>query len=161
MQFTTIAIILLVLGVLAYLAYWRLRGRDEVESIVGNWPYAQKKPMSPVEQVLYFRLREALPGCIVMLQVALSRFIEVSAGIAEWRSWHNRMNQMSIDYLVCLPDATVVAAVELDDGTHAYKKRREADAKKNLILEAAKVPLVRWQVAALPSVEEIRIRFTA
>ena len=41
------------------------------------WPYYAKKPLSQPEQVLYFRLVEALPDHIVLAQVQLSRLLGV------------------------------------------------------------------------------------
>ena len=42
-----------------------------------NWPLYPRKPLSDPEQVLYFRLREAFPECIVLAQVEISRVIGV------------------------------------------------------------------------------------
>ena len=63
---------------------------------------------------------------------------------------------MSVDFLVCLKDSTVVAAVELDDKTHEKLARVEADTKKERALSAAGVTLIRWQVGALPDEAAIR-----
>lgn len=66
---------------------------------------------------------------------------------------------MSVDFVVCLKDSTIVAAVELDDKTHEKASRVEADAKKEKALSAAGVALVRWQVSALPDESAIRQAF--
>jgi very-short-patch-repair endonuclease len=66
---------------------------------------------------------------------------------------------MSVDFVVCLKDSTIVAAVELDDKTHEKASRVEADAKKGKALTAAGVALVRWQVSALPDENAIRQAF--
>jgi hypothetical protein len=57
---------------------------------------------------------------------------------------------MSLDFLVCLKDSTIVAAVEPDDETHEKASRIETDAKMEKALSAAGVALVRWHVSALP-----------
>jgi very-short-patch-repair endonuclease len=67
---------------------------------------------------------------------------------------------MSLDFLVCLKDSSIVAAVELDDNTHEKASRVEADAKKGKALSAAGVPIVRWNVSALPDENAIRQTFT-
>ncbi|MDP1536957.1 MAG: DUF2726 domain-containing protein [Burkholderiales bacterium] len=69
------------------------------------------------------------------------------------------MNRMSLDFVVCLKDSTIVAAVELDDKTHEKASRVETDAKKEKALSAAGVALVRWQVSALPDENAIRKEF--
>jgi very-short-patch-repair endonuclease len=76
-----------------------------------------------------------------------------------FHEWNNRINRMSLDFLVCLKDSTVVAAVELDDKTHERASRVEADAKKEKALSAAGIALVRWNVAALPDENAIRQAF--
>lgn len=63
---------------------------------------------------------------------------------------------MSLDFLVCLKDSTVVAAIELDDKTHERESRAEADAKKERALSAAGIALIRWNVTALPDENTIR-----
>src|SRR4051812_4861762 len=83
----------------------------------GEWPYYSKRPLSPPEQVLYFRLVKALPEHIVLAQVQLSRFLGVKKGHSA-QAWLNRINRMSADFVVCQKDATVVAVIELDDVSH-------------------------------------------
>ena len=124
------------------------------------WPFYAKKPLTRPEQVLYHRLVAALPECIVLAQVQLSRALGVKKG-HPFHRWNNRINRMSVDFLVCLKDSTIVAAVELDDGTHARPDRIEADAKKGKALSAAGIPLVRWTVDALPDAKAIRKAFVS
>lgn len=119
------------------------------------WPFYAKKPLTQPEQILYHRLVAAMPECIVLAQVQLSRVLGVKKGFS-FNQWNNRINRMSLDFLVCLKDSTVVAAVELDDKTHGKASRVEADEKKNKALADAGVALIRWQVEALP--DEVTIR---
>ena len=53
----------------------------------------------------------------------------------------------------------MVAAVELDDKTHARPDRVAADAKKDKALAAAGIALVRWNFGALPDESAIRQAF--
>ena len=122
------------------------------------WPFYAKRPLTQPEQVLYHRLVAAMPECIVLAQVQLSRVLGVKKGFS-FHQWNNRINRMSLDFLVCLKDSTVVAAVELDDKTHEKASRTEADAKKAKALSSAGVALVRWNVAALPDETAIRQAF--
>lgn len=66
----------------------------------GAWPFFAKKPLTPPEQVLYFRLVKALPESIVLSQVQLSRFLGVKKGSGNYQGWLNRINQTSADFLV-------------------------------------------------------------
>ena len=120
-----------------------------------TWPLYSKKPLSNPEQVLYHRIVKAMPECIVLAQVQMSRIIGVRRGF-NLGQWNNRINRMSLDYVVCLKDSTVVAAIELDDSSHHGSHRREADAKKQKALSSAGITLIRWQVSSLP--DELTIR---
>jgi len=77
--------------------------------------YRQTKPLSEVEQVLYWRLAEALPECVILCQVTFSRFMRPDvvgrAAFSDYMALQNRIAQKSIDFLICLKDFTVVAAV--------------------------------------------------
>jgi very-short-patch-repair endonuclease len=121
----------------------------------GPWPFYAKKPLSQPEQVLYHRLIDALPGCLVLAQVQLSRVLGVKKGF-RFNEWNNRINRLSLDFLVCLKDSTVVAAIELDDQTHEKGSRKDADARKAKALTAAGIQLLRWNVKALPDEATIR-----
>jgi very-short-patch-repair endonuclease len=123
------------------------------------WPFYRKKPLSEPEQILYYRLVNALPECIVLAQVQLSRILGVKKG-RDFGRWHNRICQKSVDFVVCLKDSTVVAVVELDDATHGRASRQKADATKDKALASAEVDIVRWNVRSLPDEAEIRARFT-
>jgi hypothetical protein len=51
-----------------------------------NWPYYAKNAMSQPEQILYFRLIQALPEHITLAQVGLSRLLGIKKGnnTMEW-----------------------------------------------------------------------------
>lgn len=141
------AIIIVVLGVGVAIAILRARSSDAAST--GRWPFSLRRPLTEPEQVLYFRLCQALPDNIVLAQVGMSRFLSVRRGYNA-RAWYNRISRMSVDFLVCTKDASVVAAVELDDASHQHPDRVSADAKKELALNAAGVRLLRWKVDAMP-----------
>ena len=151
-------VVILVLLVLAAVVFVILKKRASAGSGDAPWPFYAKKPLTQPEQILYHRLVAAMPECIVLAQVQLSRVLGVKKGFS-FNEWNNRINRMSLDFVVCLKDSTVVAAVELDDKTHEKASRVEADAKKEKALTAAGVSLIRWQVSALPDETTIREAF--
>ncbi len=67
--------------------------------------------------------------------------------------------RMSLDFIVCLKDSTVIAAVELDDKTHEKEMRVKADAQKGKALSAAGIELIHWHVSSLPDEKAIRQAF--
>jgi hypothetical protein len=155
-----VKVLVLALVVLAVLAAAFVVLKRRASSGTGDapWPFYAKKPLSQPEQVLYHRLVAAMSECIVLAQVQLSQVLGVKKGF-NFHEWNNRINRMSLDFLVCLKDSTIVAAVELDDKTHERASRVEADAKKEKALSAAGVALVRWNVSALPDENAIRVAF--
>ncbi len=133
--------------------------RHRRNNVSDEWPFYPKKPLSEPEQILYHRLVKTLPECIVLAQVQVSRVLGVKKGF-NFGQWNNRINRLSLDYVICLKDSTVVAAIELDDSSHETQSRREADRRKEQALRSAGVPFVRWSVNALPDEAKIRAAFT-
>ena len=121
------------------------------------WPFVAKKPLTQPEQILYHRLVQAFPERNVLAQVQLSRVLGIKKG-ANFAEWNNRINRMSLDFVVCAKDS-VIAAIELDDSSHEKTSRVSADAKKEKALSSAGISLVRWQARALPDEAAIREAF--
>ena len=95
----------------------------------GVWPFVERKPLTRVEQILYYRLVQTLPDQVVLAQVSLSRFLRVRKG-STWAEWHNRISQKSIDFLVCERDFSIVAAIELDD---KFARQRHPHVKEDAV----------------------------
>lgn len=74
-----------------------------------------------------------MPEHIILAQVQLSQVLGVNKGNS-FMEWHNKINRMSLDFLVCQKDSSIIAAVELDDKTHQKESRVKADAKKKKLL---------------------------
>jgi very-short-patch-repair endonuclease len=125
-----------------------------------EWPFYAKKPLSAPEQTLYFRLCGALPEHIILAQVGLSRLLGVKKG-NNFQAWHNRINRMSADFVVCARDSSIVAVIELDDLSHEKDDHKARDAKKDKALGAAGIRVIRWQVKSLPDARSIRAAFAS
>jgi very-short-patch-repair endonuclease len=149
-----VVVALIAVSVLSFLAKKQSRA-DE-----GEWPYYAKKPLSAVEQVLYFRLVQALPDKIVLSQVGLSRLLGVKKG-PKSIAWFNKISAMSADFVICAKDSSILAVIELDDATHSRTGRQETDAKKDRALAAAGVRVTRLQVNALPDEAAIKAMVAA
>ena len=124
----------------------------------GPWPFFVKRPLTPVEQVLYHRLVKALPEHIVLAQVQVSRVLGVKKGF-KFHEWNNRINRLSYDFVVCSKDSAVLAAIELDDKSHDAADRVETDRKKERATSAAGVRLIRWHAKSLPDQAAIQAAF--
>jgi len=118
-----------------------------------SYPFESRVPLNDRERELYWRLRAMMPGDIVLSQVGLSRILRVRAG-HDFRVWFKRINRMTIDFLVCRADATIVAAIELDDAAHGEAERQLEDERKAKALESAGIRVLRFR--QMPTERELR-----
>lgn len=156
----------LVLGVPLVLlvgAWWlRRRPRKSLESdedrldTVGGWPPTVTRLLTPVERTAFSILRTALPDYVVLSQVPLARFIDVSKRNS-YTEWLRRVGSQSIDFLICDSNSQVVAVVDLQaPAAQAPPRAVKRQARIARTLRAAKVPLHVWTSSALPSAEVAR-----
>jgi NOL1/NOP2/fmu family ribosome biogenesis protein len=141
--------------VLAFVGLFAIKKLGTREVSVGDWPLYAKAPLNGPEQILYQRLIEAFPDHVILSQVQLSRVLGVKQGF-NFNEWNNRIRRLSYDFVICLKDASVVAAIELDGKTAEHAARSAADRTKEKAAASAGIKLVRWKIAALPDAAAIR-----
>lgn len=114
---------------------------------------AAKPLLSRPEQQLYGRLVRAFPGHVILAHVALSRLLVVDqpASVADAQPSTNRHRQLVADFVVCRPDFTVLAVVEVDEGGKPRDAQREKHRRKDQILQAAGIKVVRVAAADIPN----------
>jgi hypothetical protein len=117
--------------------------------------------MSKREQSLFDVLRRLYPDHPLFVQVALSQLIDVSLGHPQRRSIWNRFSQLVADFVLCRPDMSILAVIELDDRTHRWRHRKAADARKTKALTDAGLRLVRIPAGPLPSIDSLRAMIDA
>lgn len=150
MEWLLIAIAILVIAII----FLKMAGNSNTKNPAKS-QYYSKKPLSPPEQVLYYKLKEALPNYEILAQVSFSRFIYTKGGNQkDNKSLNNQARQKVIDFLICKKDFEIIAAIELDDSTHIEEKDNERDK----ILNSAGIKIIRWNVKKMPSNEEINAR---
>jgi hypothetical protein len=155
--------LLLVLLLFTFLAL-RLKARMSAwPTAPSQGPFFAKRPLPSPRQVLYQRLVVALPGHLVLNQVPLSEVLGVRRGCDVAR-WNKRLRSLHFDLVVCASDASVLAAIELDDD--ASPRARGSDsgsARAFQIKESASacagVRLLHWQAKALPDQAAIQKMF--
>ncbi len=153
-----VLIVLLCLLVIFLLSY--RRGAAVPRAVRGDdleiWPFADREFMTAAEVRFYHLLQEALPEYLIFAQVALSRLIECTDEEDE-KFWFNRINRMSVDYVLVDPDLQqVLVAVELDDWSHEHHTRVKADLKKDKALISAYIPMVRFHGEDPVDITQIR-----
>ncbi|WP_415033531.1 DUF2726 domain-containing protein [Azonexus sp.] len=121
----------------------------------GPAPYFKKMPLSEPEQVVFHRLREALPDLIVLAQVAMPAMVGIRKN-ENWQSQFNEISRKHVDFVVCMQDFSIKAVIELDDSTHQRGERIKSDAIKDAAFQNIGVPVIRFDVREMPSVDAIR-----
>lgn len=125
----------------------------------GEWPFIRKDLITETEKVLFNRLRQALPDYHVLTQVQLSQLVHVKKGHS-FKMWWMSISRMSIDFVIVDNNMKTVAAIELDDKSHySDEDRHKADAKKDKVLTAAGIRVIRWRCEIMPEVEQIALAF--
>jgi len=152
---TPVLLLLALLFLVAIVAALKRRRRNR-GALDRPWPLERKLTLlTAPEQALYRRLVEALPDHRVLTQVQLLQTVRFKRRSRDWRIL-NRINQLSIDFLVVTPETAIVAAIELNDATHHKEQRRDADARKAHALNSAGIPLLVWSVREMPDIPMIR-----
>lgn len=152
--FTIVSLLLLCLALILHLAQrrnaWRAPGVA--------WPFFARKPLVGPEQVLYQRLVTALPGYIVLSNVPVSSVLGIKRGHSAV-IWIRRIRSLQYDFVVFSKDATVLVAIEIEDGARTVKDFSSAAQIKARASTAAGVRLLLWQSRALPEHAEIQAVF--
>jgi very-short-patch-repair endonuclease len=121
-------------------------------------PVVANALLSRAEQVLYGRLVRAFPGHVVLAQVALSQLLMVDRAQAgsSAQAVRNRFQQLVADFVICAPDFSALAVVELDDRSHQRDAQIERDQRKDAFVQAAGLKMIRLSVADLPNEAALR-----
>jgi hypothetical protein len=121
-------------------------------------PVTAKPLLSRPEQILYARLVRAFPGRIILAQVALSQLLVVTRRdpVGSAQSISNGFRQLVADFVVCAPDFTAIAVIELDDRSHTHNVQRERDQRKDRFLQAAGIKVIRIAVADMPNEADLK-----
>jgi hypothetical protein len=153
------AVIAVLVAMLAWvLETWRLQrqgpaARSAVRAATEAASKARKPPtaivpLTPHEQKMYFRLRDARPDLIVLSQVGFGALLHADHGTV--RSTFDRKRT---DFVLCDHDFEVLAVIELDDWSH--DGREAADAARDALLTDAGYMVMRFR--GMPEVEELRM----
>ena len=119
---------------------------------------ARSSLMSEPEQVLFHRLQEAFPVLNVFSQVSLNQLLYVPGSVESKRdraSMFNAINGKALDFVVCDLSGAVMAAIELDDRSHLRPDRVKADMQKDSAMASAGIPVHRFNVKEMPSVQQL------
>ncbi|MNR01700.1 hypothetical protein D3C85_1175170 [compost metagenome] len=159
-------IFFVILGVI--IIFLKLSGRGSQEAFTNSaavkhtspYHYGRRRYLMTQSENSFFKLLTEAVGthANVFPQVRLSALLCRTQGI-ERRYWHAalaRINQKSVDYVLCNKlTGEVLLVIELDDPTHDTSIRQKRDADVNEMLEEAGVPFLRFRDVRQLTVESI------
>ncbi|MEX8517497.1 MAG: DUF2726 domain-containing protein [Leptothrix sp. (in: b-proteobacteria)] len=128
---------------------------DAVDTVVG-WPPEATRLMSMRHRRAFDVLRRAVPECMVLAQVPLSRFIKVPTRLS-YMEWLRRVGHVCMDLVICDAASNVIAVIEVSEADRADSERaRKRRQRVERVLRAAGVPLHVWNEAWLPDPLAVR-----
>lgn len=145
---TIVLVIVLVIAIVVMAALSKKKqGPTETpdKAIEGEKPRACP-PLTKHEQLMFFRLQEALPKLIVLSQVSFGALLT-----AKSRGARNTFDRKRADFVVCDKLFKVLAVIELDDRSH--DGREEQDANRDKLLTDAGYRVVRYR--GIPDIEQV------
>src|SRR6056297_447481 len=150
-----LAVAVLVLAVLSGLAR-RGGGRAPM-----GYPYGPQRALfTPAERSFLGVLEQATDETLrIFGKVRLADVIKVNAGLTRSarQTAFNRISGKHLDFVLCEPtDLKVVAAIELDDKSHAEPSRQQRDSFVDAALGAADIPVHHFSAKHSYSVREVR-----
>jgi len=139
------------------------RGRYVSPATPGDLPYRPVDSLlTPAEISFYHVLREALPESLVLCpQVRLADLLFVTNTNRHY-TYFNKIAQKHVDIVVCnARTLKPLAAIELDDSSHASMKRLSRDAFVERAFQSAHLPLLRFSVRRAYQPAQLRARVLA
>ncbi|MFM7330586.1 MAG: DUF2726 domain-containing protein [Brachymonas sp.] len=113
-----------------------------------DWKPSTMRPLTHAELRMMLHLRKALPECLLLPQIALARFMNVSQS-KSYNQWFGSVGRRCIDFLVCSEHGDVLGVIQL---TKTKSKTTgtpsEGTQRKLKALESAQITV--WQLAADP-----------
>jgi len=130
-------------------------------SSTDDYPYEPQEVLfSPAERSFFGVLSQAAGDeAVIFGKVRIADVMKPRKGLSrsDWQKAFNRISAKHFDYVVCTPDTlSVIAVVELDDRSHAKKKRIERDHFVENACSSAGITLHRVKARAAYKLVELR-----
>jgi len=150
-------IVVLLVVVICAIAFFKKGKKDSPE----GFPYqSQEKLFSAAERSFYGVLCQAAADTAIVLgKVRVADVVKPAQGLdrSGWQRAFNRISAKHFDFVICAPeDLSVIAAIELDDGSHGKKKQVDRDRFLDGVCEAAGIRLHRFKASSGYNMAEIR-----
>lgn len=120
-------------------------------------PLIKRRLMTKNEQELYKLIKEHIPEVLIFSQVQLSQITFYPYNnLQEAKYWNNRINRMSVDFVITNSLFEIITVIELDDPTHQQHNRIKQDQKKDKVLQDARIKIIRIPINNKPTGNELR-----
>jgi hypothetical protein len=119
-----------------------------------NWQPRTMRPMTRVELKALLELRRALPECLLLPQIALARFLNVSQN-RSYTQWFSNVGRRCVDFLVCSEQGDVLGVFHLQSAK-SKKTTSEGTQRKLKALEMAQIPIWHLPAEEIPDAKTIR-----
>lgn len=116
--------------------------------------FRKKTVLTGSELEFFFRLREALPACVICPEIAVSALIEPVGIGAQRQQALARIAEKRVGYAVFDEDMQLIAVVELNHRRRLSRSETARDA----YFASAGIKTVRFHAKRLPSREKIHAR---
>jgi hypothetical protein len=157
---TMIVAALLVLALVFWLRKKSGSPRADEDFSPADFRVRLTRPLTKNELKVLRLLQSALPECLLLPQVSLSRFMQVHEN-RSYHTWFHKVGRRCVDILICTSNGDVLGVVDLEDGASrsgdsANKAASQGTARKVETLRRAKVPIWRFDPNNLPSHDLLR-----
>jgi Protein of unknown function (DUF2726) len=143
----------------AAVVLWRFKTASAdtgLQFSLDNFHPRTMRPLTRQELAVYAHLNTAVPECLVLPQVSLSRFLQVTQN-RSYQTWFQKVGRRCVDFLVCSAKGDVLGVVELN---HGKPKRADAGSegaqRKAESLRMAGIAIWNLNPQDLPSLDELR-----
>lgn len=127
---------------------------DEQTRFIESPKRKQYRLLNDAEQVLYHRLREAMPSMQIFVQVGVAQLAQLR-GRREARQL-SRMASRGVDFVVCDQEFAIVAAIELAWPT-SDAETISPENEKRQALQSLGIPLIVFRPNNLPDAQAISL----
>jgi len=124
------------------------------EAVPINEEIALKRPyhargflLTKAEAIFYHLLRDMVKGHLVIFPHIALRDLVTIVDRSDYFTYYNKIDRKQMDFVLCDPGTLQpIFVIELDDSSHNRPDRMLRDAFVEVVLESAKIPLVRVPV---------------
>lgn len=139
-------------------AIFSLFGIKPNQETVTSLPYRKRDSLlTPAEHRFYVTLLYALENQAVIVPKVGLQDVFFITDREKYQHYRNRISTRHIDFLICEPKTLKpLFGIELDDSSHNRAETQKHDLFKNMVFDAAMLPLVRFPVKGTFNAEEIK-----